>query len=207
MSDMRSAEKSLGRPREFDRDVVLAAAVELFWSRGYRATTTRDLERALGLRPSSLYNTFGSKRGLLDAALDRYEEMTDRELLAPLEGSGSGLEAIDAFFAALGSWVTNGDRGGCMLVNLMGEDGGATAELSVRCRGYRYRVRGALLASLEQAAESGEISRAGLGAKADLLLGLVLGLNVAARGRAARGEVESLLAAVRGLVGSWRSAS
>src|SRR5438874_7168478 len=61
-----------GRPRDFDTDHALDAAMRLFWHRGYRATRTRDLVRSLGLGQSSITSAFGTKADLADAALARY---------------------------------------------------------------------------------------------------------------------------------------
>ena len=183
---------------------VLEAALELFWKEGYRTTTTRDLENALGLSQSSIYNAFGSKQDLLEAALDRYEEMTNREMLCPLEQSNEGLEALEHFFVALGRWVTHDGRRGCMLINMMAEDGGTTDKVTLRARAYRDRVRDALREALARAARMGETTEEGLDGRADLLLGLVLGLNIAARGGAGEPELERLLGAVRIQIRSWR---
>ncbi|MCZ9342618.1 TetR/AcrR family transcriptional regulator, partial [Streptomyces sp. TRM76130] len=51
-----------GRPREFDKDQTLTRALELFWSRGYGATSIQDLVDALGVERGSLYGAFGDKR-------------------------------------------------------------------------------------------------------------------------------------------------
>ena len=64
----------MARPREFDDSVVLDAAVERFWNRGYEATSVRDLIEATGLTGASLYNAFGDKRALFRAALAHYAE-------------------------------------------------------------------------------------------------------------------------------------
>ena len=197
--------RTAGRPRSFETEQVLDAALELFWQRGYRATTTRELEASLGLRQSSLYNAFGSKRDLLAATLDRYEALTAKELLEPLAGAPDGIGAIERFLARLGRWVTRGGRRGCLLINMMAEDGGATEELKLRTRAYRRRVRVALREALSRAATRGETSAADLESRADLLLGLVLGYNVAARGGASRGELGRMLAAARGQLASWKT--
>ncbi len=196
--------KSRGRPRRFEMDELLDSALELFWKRGYRATATRDLEAALGVSQSSIYNTFGSKQGLLEAALQRYEQLADQELVGPLEASDKGLEAIEAFFLALGHWVTHQGRRGCLLINMMAEDGGVTDAIKKRARTYRKRVRGAIRDGLVRAANSGEAIDVELDTRADLLLGLVLGLNIAARGGATSRELGSLLDAVRAQLHSWR---
>ncbi len=196
-----------GRPRSFDEGRVLDAALELFWQQGYRGTSTRQLEVALGLSQSSLYNAFGSKHGLLAAALDRYEARLDAELLRPLEYSDQGLGAIDAFLDALAHWVTHDGRRGCMIINLMAEDGGASDAITQRTRAYRQRVRTALRGSLERAARLGETDEGSLDARAEMLFGLVLGLNIAARGGAARSEIDGLLAAAHHAVAGWQLAA
>ncbi|MCZ6770432.1 MAG: helix-turn-helix domain containing protein [Proteobacteria bacterium] len=201
----QAPQRSPGRPREFDSDVVLDAALELFWKQGYRTTATRKLETALGISQSSIYNTFGSKANLLEAALDRYEALTDKELLQPLERSEAGLAAIETFFVNLGHWVTHEGRRGCMLINMMAEDGGETDAITQRARIYRMRVREALCKSVDRARNEGETRDIDPGGCADLLLGLVLGLNIAARGGASDVELAKLLDAVRAQIRGWRA--
>lgn len=62
----------MARPRSISKDETLERALLLFWERGYDRTSIADLSEAIGVGPSSLYNTFGSKEGLFQAALDRY---------------------------------------------------------------------------------------------------------------------------------------
>ncbi|MFA1537994.1 TetR/AcrR family transcriptional regulator [Actinomadura monticuli] len=61
-----------GRPRTFDRDTALNAAVHLFWERGYEATSIGDLTGAMGIRPASLYAAFGDKKALFREAVEAY---------------------------------------------------------------------------------------------------------------------------------------
>jgi TetR/AcrR family transcriptional repressor of nem operon len=197
--------RGAGRPRGFDEGAALEAALGLFWRNGFRATSTRNLEAALGLSQSSLYNAFGSKQDLLNAALDRYESAVEEKLMRPLERDSAGLDAIDRFFARVADWITREGRRGCMLVNLMVEDGGARPEMVERTRSYRKRVRLALLSALQRAVDRDEISDHELASRADLLLGMVLGLNVAARGGASDTEVAGLLAGVSNQARRWRT--
>jgi AcrR family transcriptional regulator len=64
----------MGRPRTFDCDIALDQAMEVFWRHGYEGATIAQLTDAMGINPPSLYAAFGSKEGLLKAALDRYTE-------------------------------------------------------------------------------------------------------------------------------------
>ncbi|TFV49078.1 TetR/AcrR family transcriptional regulator [Bradyrhizobium niftali] len=67
----------MGRPREFDADVALDQAMEVFWRHGYEGATIAQLTEAMGINPPSLYACFGNKEGLLKAALDRYTKLRD----------------------------------------------------------------------------------------------------------------------------------
>ena len=64
----------MARPREFDEEVVLDAAVQCFWAYGYEATSIKDLMERTGLTAASLYNAYGDKRAMFRTALDHYIE-------------------------------------------------------------------------------------------------------------------------------------
>lgn len=107
----------MARPREFDEKVVLGAAVQCFWTKGFDGTSIRDLIETTGLTGASLYNAFGDKRSLYKKALDFYlcASVTNRiqrcEELPPAEG-------IEVFFAEIVKRsIADQDRKGCMLVN------------------------------------------------------------------------------------------
>ena len=193
-----------GRPRSFDSDEVLDRALELFWKNGYAATTTRALETELGLTQSSLYNAFGSKRELLERTLVRYQEKVTSKLLVPLEDSPDGLSSLSRFFQSLATWIASDGRRGCMLINLMAEDGGKTDAVSAQTRGYRARMRRGFRGALKRAKDAKEIADEDLGAKSELLVGLVLGLNIAARGGAAPAELRGISRAAKTLIQGWK---
>lgn len=105
-----------GRPRNFDRDLALAKAQEMFHSRGYDALSVADLTEAIGINPPSFYAAFGSKLQLYDEALGRYV----REEGLDLEGIfSSGLPlsvAMAGLFEAAADAYTSGCVGGCMVI-------------------------------------------------------------------------------------------
>ncbi|MEQ9337859.1 MAG: TetR/AcrR family transcriptional regulator, partial [Miltoncostaeaceae bacterium] len=155
-----------GRPRTFDTDAALDAAVDVFWRRGYRRTTTRDLESALGLGQSSISSAFGSKVDLADRVFGRYLERLDAGLIAPLRQAPDGLAAIDRFLAGLGEWHA-------------ADGAGAEPRLAARLAQHRTALRRALDAALERAARDGEIDGDDRGTHRDLVVAVVLGLNLA----------------------------
>ncbi|MER7762283.1 TetR/AcrR family transcriptional regulator [Streptomyces sp. NPDC097619] len=110
----------MARTKEFDPDAALRAALELFWRRGYEATSLSDLVEHLGIGRASLYATFGSKHELYLKALDRYGEEQGPRMLAELSRPGPALpavrEVVRRFAAEAGS---DGERRriGCFVTN------------------------------------------------------------------------------------------
>ncbi len=118
------------RPKEFDEEQALDAAMRTFWANGYEATSTEDLCRATGLGRSSIYNTFSSKHELFKRALVRYTELMTTNQLALLQDEArSAEERLHGLFdAIIAGEVENrrDDRGiGCLTVN-------TTVELAAR---------------------------------------------------------------------------
>ena len=68
------ARKPRGRPRSFDRGAALAAAMDVFWEKGFEATSITDLTEAMGINPPSLYSAFGDKEQLFLEAIDSYSK-------------------------------------------------------------------------------------------------------------------------------------
>lgn len=85
-----------------DRQSSLSRAVDIFWAQGFHATSLKDLERALDMRPGSIYAAFGSKKGLFNEALDRYAEQGLKALEDQLEAYASPLEGLAAYVRSLG---------------------------------------------------------------------------------------------------------
>lgn len=106
----------MGRAKEFDPDAVLAAAMALFWRRGYAATSTADLVAELGIARASLYATFGSKHELYLRALDRYLAERDPTVVEVLSRPGPVLPAVRALVEAYAR-ESAGDDTGCFVTN------------------------------------------------------------------------------------------
>ncbi|MDR4308592.1 TetR/AcrR family transcriptional regulator [Chelatococcus sambhunathii] len=64
----------MGRPKEFDPDEALCAALQVFWKRGFDGASMTDLTEAMGITRPSLYATYGNKEDLFRKVLDRYEQ-------------------------------------------------------------------------------------------------------------------------------------
>ncbi|GGN86593.1 TetR/AcrR family transcriptional regulator [Nocardia rhizosphaerihabitans] len=84
----------MARTKEFDPDVVLDRALDLFWQRGYETTSIADLIDHLGIARGCIYATFGSKHELFMKALQRHLEIVDARVTAELARPGPALPAI-----------------------------------------------------------------------------------------------------------------
>ena len=73
---MKSGTKpvAVGRPRAFNPDTALEAAMQVFWQKGFEGASLDDLTKAMGMNRPSIYSAFGDKEALFRKALDRYAE-------------------------------------------------------------------------------------------------------------------------------------
>ncbi|KQX53032.1 MULTISPECIES: TetR/AcrR family transcriptional regulator [unclassified Streptomyces] len=115
----------MARTKEFDPEAVLQAALELFWARGYEATTMSDLVEHLGIGRASLYATFGNKHALYLKAMDRYLETRDPRIVEELSTPGPALPAVRALVRRFAAEATaDGERlNGCFVTNSAAELG------------------------------------------------------------------------------------
>ncbi|MER5882355.1 TetR family transcriptional regulator [Streptomyces sp. NPDC001941] len=115
----------MARTKEFDPEAALRAALDLFWQRGYEATSMADLVEHLGVGRASIYATFGNKHQLYLKALDRYGESGDDTLLAELSQPGPALPAVRAVVRRFAAEASAEERrlAGCFVTNTAAELG------------------------------------------------------------------------------------
>ncbi|GAA5070182.1 TetR/AcrR family transcriptional regulator [Streptomyces similanensis] len=113
----------MARTKEFDPDAALQAALELFWRRGYEATSMADLVEHLGIGRASLYATFGNKHELYLKALARYERAGMARITDELSRPGPALPAVRALVRRYGTEATHAGLrlNGCMITNTAAE--------------------------------------------------------------------------------------
>ncbi|MFB9909329.1 TetR/AcrR family transcriptional regulator [Allokutzneria oryzae] len=166
----------MGRPKLFDPDEAVARAMELFWDKGYSATTPQDLVDGIGIGRGSLYNAFGGKHDLYERALRRYYEHSSQWLVDVLDRPGTARERVRGLLEEI---AADPSGRGCMFVNA-GMDAGGRDDVVDRLvrRGFD-RLEGALKSVIEDGQRDGEIdSGKDPLALAGLLLTTVNGLRV-----------------------------
>ncbi|MCY1125819.1 TetR/AcrR family transcriptional regulator [Frigidibacter sp. RF13] len=120
----------MARPLGFDPEEAKTALMNIFWARGFDATSMQDIEVATGLKKQSLYRLFGDKHSMYLAALRTYEDCVVAEAERIL---GQTPGPARARFAALLDWVIRsasdaGDMRGCFLANASAEASAADPE-------------------------------------------------------------------------------
>lgn len=167
----------MGRTREFDIEVATRRAMQVFWSRGYEATSIPDLVEATGVQRGSLYAAFGSKHDLYLAALDHYQTSAGGPMLRALahvhEDGRSVRDALRTLLLELvDEAVEDPERRGCLMVNAITERGSCDPDVARRGRAAVSGMNEVFTTLLRTGQDRGELD-AGLDV-ADLSQFLVL---------------------------------
>lgn len=108
---------SRGRPRSFDRNAVLRAAMGLFQAHGYEGTSMADLTAAMGIPAPSLYNAFGSKEGLFRETVEYYVANDGGATARALREQPTARSAIETMMRSALTTAADGSESlGCLVV-------------------------------------------------------------------------------------------
>src|SRR5260221_1475314 len=102
----------MARPKEFDREAAVGRAMSVFWLKGYAATSTDDLLRAMKIGRQSMDDTFGDKRRLYVEALARYQQESVAGHINRLRSTTSPLPGIEALVVGLIAFDRHAPRQG-----------------------------------------------------------------------------------------------
>lgn len=178
-----------------DREKVVQKATELFWSRGFHATSMRNLQQAIDLRPGSIYASFGSKEGLFKEALQHYADSNRARFEACIAAADGPLEGLKQFVRD----SVIGRRGKapneiCMLVKTVAELTEEDGDLLAFARQKLADVERTFAAVLEQAQQQGEVDPARDPARMARYLQIqLMGLRAYARTRGSDEELGELI--------------
>lgn len=126
-------EKRRGRPRTFEMEAALDAAVEVFWAKGHDGASLDDLTGAMGIGRPSLYAAFGDKRALFLAAMDRYAGGIGSAAMAAFEAEPEIARAVERFLdVSLQGNTEPGRPAGCLLACCAGTSAGTVEGVASR---------------------------------------------------------------------------
>ena len=184
-----------GRPRSFCKEDALDKAMTVFWRQGYEGASMADLTKAMGINPPSLYACFGSKEGLFNAVLERYEERRET-FMAGVLAQETAAEVAKAYLmgvAAFAADTSGRNPPGCLMVQ-----GGLSCGDNVipdTLARHRAEKEAMLRVRFEEAKTSGDLP-AGCdpAAQARYLMVMANGISVQAAAGATQNELREVAA-------------
>jgi AcrR family transcriptional regulator len=193
----RTAVAAIGRPRGFDRDAALEAAMLLFWRKGFAATSMSDLCDAMGISSPSLYAAFGSKEALYLEAVEYYARTIGPPVWDKLAEGATARAGIENLLIA---WTeslpkSRATPAGCMaLLAAVGDEWPATIVRVVKK--VRLEMLGTLHSRLETAVAKGELpASTDIDGLSRFYLSVFQGMAVQAKDGATSAELRAVAAA------------
>lgn len=147
----------MARPLKHKREEVIAAAMQVFWNKGYSATSMADLKIATGLNPGSLYASYRSKEDLFISTLESYCDQSIENIEAVLLSDANYIDSIYTFFK---KFLQNKDQSGkgCFFVNTLIEMSPHNPRVKALLEKYTDKYKHVFLIALTHAQEQGQIS-------------------------------------------------
>jgi AcrR family transcriptional regulator len=187
----------IGRPREFDRDAALEAAMLLFWRKGFATTSMNELCDAMGVRSPSLYAAFGSKEALYLEAMEHYVRTVGPPVWDNLLAATTARAAFENVLLVGMETLPESKvtPAGCMAMLAAVGDEWPAAIIDI-ARNIRLEVLGKLRARLETGVSEGELPPStDLDGLSRFYLGVFQGMAIQARDGATAAELRGLAAA------------
>lgn len=149
----------MARTREFDERQALIAAMLVFWEKGFEATSIQDLEEAMGLKRTSIYNAFGNKRQIFNRILQCYKESVMSALFVAMDEAPNIREGLKRLLnGALDIHFDTDNPGGCLVVLSVLESGQHDEASSDELMQTIQDLKTGLQQRLKKAKQSGELS-------------------------------------------------
>ena len=146
------------RPKEFNPDDAIEKAMQVFWHKGYEATSMEDLLEAMDLNRGSLYDTFGDKRQLFLKVIDRYCTTFASSKFSLLDQPGPALPTLRRFISGMiEGGLADPQRRGCLIANTVMELSPHENEIAGTLRQALKMVEDTFFKVLARAKQQGEL--------------------------------------------------
>ena len=184
-----------GRPRQFDRDAALDAALRTFWTYGYEATSISTLTTAMGIAAPSLYAAFGDKRSLFDEVVEHYRATYVEPPMRPLFAEPRGRDAIELTLRSLAhEYADASTPRGCLIASAATNCGPGSVGVQEQLREFRDDARRSFERRLRDAIAAGELpAGTDVRALARYFTMTVQGLAAQARDGASRKQLDTIV--------------
>lgn len=186
---------TIGRPKEFDTEQAMTAAMHLFWRKGYESTSLQDLLDTMNLSKSSLYQTYGSKNELFQQCINHYRNTMVSEMNQGLKDATNGRQFIETVFNSVPDETCQKNGGiGCLIMNSANEFANADKEISVLITKGTKEFTNVFITAIKQAQQQGDISKnKDPKSLAYFLLSSLSGLKTMVKAGASRATVEDIV--------------
>ena len=180
-----------GRPRGFDRDQALEAALLEFWRHGYEATSIAALTKAMGINPPSLYAAFGDKRRLFSAAVERYA-VTHGDYGARALGQPTARGVVETMLRLAATEYTEaGHPPGCLVIDGATNTSEASQDVAEELRAYREGTKQAIAERIAADVDAGRLPpQTDAPALATFYATLIQGMSTQARDGASEQDLQ-----------------
>ena len=148
----------MSRPREYDRDDVLEKTTNLFWEKGFEATSINDVVARTGLNKHSLYNEFGDKEKLFLLCIDEYVNKSIKVLSDILTKKPLGLSNIEKLFDNRVYYAADKECKGCLLFNSVTEKEILSEDINQKVKSLITSLNMSFYNCLKAAQDNNEIS-------------------------------------------------
>jgi AcrR family transcriptional regulator len=190
MNTSTPVEVKMGRPRGFDEDAALEAAMRVFWEKSYEGATMADLTKAMGMNRSSIYAAFGDKESLFHRIMERYREGRMSYMRQALAQRSLREVVARLIYGTAEFLSTPGNPRGCLSIQAALACGTDAEPVKEAIIDWRRSGEAALKKRLQQAQSEGELPAEIQPADfARYLASVIAGLGVQAAYGATRAEL------------------
>ena len=185
--------KPRGRPRSFDREAALDAAMQVFWEKGYEATSISDLTEVMDINPPSLYAAFGDKERLFMEAIERYQQARGNS--CPYGDEPTARGAIEKLLTFMATELTETCHPrGCMMMMAAATAANTSPQMQKALAEMRTGSRDRIKDRIKHGIAEGDVPQGtDANALADFYSAVMAGMSLQARDGATR---RSLMATV-----------
>ena len=193
-TDEKRPRRPRGRPRAYDQGTALDAALRMFWTKGYSATSLDDLTDAMQMSRPSVYAGFGNKKAVYEAAVGHYVATIGSRYMKPLAEEPTLRAGLLGFYAAVIDVVT-GKHGplGCIVACTMPAEAGDSPQARQHLAQVLAGLDAAMLARMRAAQAAGEVTnKADPATLAQMATSFMLALSIRARAGTSRRSLTKL---------------
>lgn len=203
---MQGGTKKRGRPPTYDREAAIKALINLFWAKGFSATSLDEVSAATGMGRPSLYQAFGNKEDMYQLALTSFVgDVSQRAMKALSENADIADALLQFYLRIIELYFEEAEGMGCMVFcTTVGEANNQPA-LRDMLKAVIEQINAALIARLEAAVQAGQVSaETDINALATLAQGLLQHLAIRARAGEKKTKLKKIAqASVKTLLSGW----